>query len=476
MESFVLPRGTVYLDAAATSLMPRFVLDVQREYYETACANPHTEAHAQGRSSTQVVEDARRAIAGLFGVDQSLYAICFVGSGSTAAINRAARVMSSVSPGVRDTVIVTEMDHHSNILPWRRSARVLHAPILRDGSLDMDVLERMIAEEGPRLRAVALSAASNVTGARVDVARVCSWAKSVGAWCFVDAAQAAPHEPLSVAELGIDGMAISGHKLYAPGSPGVLILRRDLFTERPHGDVGGGAVDRVYLRGETWQSRIEDREEAGTPNVPGILALGAVCIVLQRVGMRTMLEHDVIMGQRLYDGLRSIPGVRVYGGREPGGRARLATVSFNIVGLPYRVSSRALDERGFAVRDACFCAHPYVRRLLNEDEVPRNGIDGMVRASCGPWNTEADIDRFVQAVRELAANPSAVRVVANPPPCFSLEEAVDESTRRQIVAPSGAVVSASASYLPAVAVIGAVAAAWATYEAVRMPSARGRAR
>jgi selenocysteine lyase/cysteine desulfurase len=429
---FILPRGTRYLDAAATSLMPRFVLDVQREYFEAACSNPHTEAHALGRASTQLVEDARAAVARLLGAPEAHYATCFVGTGATGALNRAARVLAAhPSLRTRDTVIVTELDHHSNILPWRDSApRVLHAQMQRDGSLNLDLLRSMISREGYRLRAVAVSAASNVTGYRPPIEDIVSWAHAAGALCVVDAAQAAPHEEISVSGWNADGVALSGHKLYAPGAPGVLILRRSLFGATPAGDVGGGVVDEVTLETARYRERAEDREEAGTPNVPGIVALGAVCSVLQRVGMAGLRDHNIYLGQQLLNGLEEIPRVRVYGSRRPGGRPRLGTVAFNIYGMPYREASQQLDARGLSVRDACFCAHPYVRTLLNHDEVPRGAMNGMVRASFGPWNTPADVAALLVAVRELAAAPRGRRPLPLPArdaTCFSLEGAVRQA-------------------------------------------------
>ena len=440
-NGFITPRGRIYFDAAATSLMPRAVLEAQRAYFERACGNPHTEAHAPGRASTAVVEASRASVASLLGAPADEYATLFVGNGATGALNRAADVIGAVdSP--RDTIVTTELEHHSNMLPWQRipGARVRFVPMLSDGAVDLPALARLLRDEGHRVRALVVSGASNVTGARAPLRVLCQLAHGAGALCVVDAAQAAPHEAISMRALELDGLALSGHKLYAPGSPGVLILRRELFGAAPHGDVGGGAVERVEPTVTAWRTRIEDREEAGTPNVAGILGLGIVCDALRRTGMSALLGHNVELGRQLYDGLRAIPGVRVYGGRAPGGVPRLGTVAFNVGELPYGVVAALLDNYGIAVRDACFCAHPYVRALLANDPPPPSGsTPGMVRASCGPWNDAAQVRALLQAVQHIAANPDAARSLCLPcgdgsfvvgscnESCFSFREVADRA-------------------------------------------------
>lgn len=412
-------RDRVYLDAAATSLMPAFVLQGLAAYYQNACANPHTEAHLQGMATTAAIEDSRDAVAGLFGASSPDWVTLFVGQGATAALNRALRVVMD-RRGRRDVLLVSSMEHHSNMLPWieRSGSRVLLLPHNLDGSLDLRSLRSMVAANGHRVAAVIATLASNVTGAVTPAAELASIAHSVGAICVVDAAQAAPHIPIDVSSSGVDLMAMSGHKFFAPGSPGVLIGKRGLFTDALYGDVGGGTVDNVDPNGAaTYAARVESREEAGTPNVPGSISLGMVADVVSRFGMGMIEAHDRELTGRLLAALRADPNrFVVYGSDAPGGIPRTGTVAFNLRSVPHGLVAAALsDEYAIAVRNHCFCAQPYVKSLL--DTHPRVAFGrgphapvrpGMVRASLGPWNTAADIDRLVLALHRIDADADAL--------------------------------------------------------------------
>lgn len=407
----------VYLDAAATSLMPKATYAGLGKYFERACANPHTDAHLSGRATTQAIEDSRAALARLFRAPAEDYATIFCGSGSTAALNRAARIVRSLPMGNRDTIIVSAMEHHSNQLPWTETGRVVFAPTRLDGALDMAALRSLIRSESPRLRAVAVSAASNVTGAVTPINLVAEIAHAAGALCVVDAAQAAPHIPVFVrgdagpAARGtdaIDLLAISGHKFFAPGAPGVLFGARGLFEGRVFGDVGGGTVASVTYRDPAvYLPTAEQREEAGTPNVPGVLALGMACLLVEQAGgMRAIEEHDWALTRYLLSGLRKRPHVVVYGSDMPGQNPRVGTVSFNVTTVPHGVVAAALSDKfNIAVRNQCFCAQPYVRSLLNDGptvasvcRTDQESRPGMVRASLGPWNTQSDIDALLDAI------------------------------------------------------------------------------
>lgn len=413
-SGFMRAAGLTYLDAAATSLMPLAIYEAQGRYFERACANPHTDAHLSGRATTAAIEDARAALARLFRASPERYATVFCGAGSTAALNRAARIVRGLPMPGRDTVIVSGLEHHSNQLPWTESGRVVFVPARSDGAVDMAALHQAIASEGRRARAVCVSAASNVTGAVTPYLHVAELAHRVGALCVVDAAQAAPHIPVQV-EGGygppaagmdaIDLLAISGHKFFAPGSPGVLFGARGLFEGAVFGDVGGGTVESVTYGSEpVYESRAESREEAGTPNVPGILALGWACLLVERAGGMAAIEaHDRALTKKLLAGLRSRSYLVVYGSDAPGGTPRVGTVSFNLRTVPHGLVAAVLSDRfGIACRSHCFCAQPYVRALLASHPPVASTCEGrgesrpgMVRASLGPWNTPEDIEKLL---------------------------------------------------------------------------------
>lgn len=416
-----------YLDAAATSLMPLATYEALGQYFTRSCANPHTDAHLSGRATTQAIEDARAALAKMFRAPPSRYATLFVGSGSTAALNRAARIIRALPMGSRDLVLVSALEHHSNHLPWVETGKVLFIPFLPDGALDMRALRELVRQHGRRLRAICVSAASNVTGAVAPVGIIAELAHSVGALCVVDAAQAAPHRPVEViGDAGpdasgmdaIDMLAISGHKFFAPGSPGVLFGARGLFEGRIFGDVGGGTVDSVsYNAPADYMPTAEAREEAGTPNVPGVLALGLACLQVERAGgMRALEQHDLALTKKLLAGLRSRPRVVVYGGDFPGQEPRVGTVAFNLIDVPHGLVAAVLDDKfSVAVRNQCFCAQPYVRALLaqhtpvastcGKNEYSR---PGMVRASLGPWSTQDDLEALFEGIDWIQRNASTL--------------------------------------------------------------------
>lgn len=454
MESRILSKSAflgadrvAYLDAAATSLMPKIVFDAQRDYFQLSCANPHSETHLGSRSTTLAMEEARESVSRLFGAPDRDYATIFVGSGSTAALNRAAWVVSRLAVD-RRRVVVSAIEHHSNLLPWwdRSGLEVVLVSPREDGSHDYEAIEYALAQAPTA--ALAASAASNVTGAVADLPLLGTLARRYGAMCVIDAAQAAPHLAIDVFSAGIDFLAISGHKLFVPGSPGVLIARRSLMHDELFGDVGGGTVDRVYPDGRVdYSASIEAREEAGTPNVPGILGLGVIAKVLLREGMETLRAHDLELTRQLLAGLRSREWITVYGSDAPGGIPRVGTVAFNLVDVPHGLVGAVLSDRfKIWVRTHCFCAHPYVQMLLERNEPIATAMlpegmarQGMVRASFGPWNVPEDVSLLLRSLDEIQSLgvsrlgyvpkfdgtwlPVAPRVER----CFSLDELADRS-------------------------------------------------
>lgn len=448
-------RRRVYLDTTATALMPRAVWEGVARYFEAASANSHTTAHRAGRATTEAIERAREAMGRLVGYDPAEDVVLLPGNGATGAINFVARALfppelrmplkrfrdgppaeleaclGKAAPEVaeavgvlleRPLVVTTVMEHHSNILPWveavgRHNLRTVG--ITTDGRLDTDALARVLEKEGARVRLVAVAGASNVTGVLVPVHEIARMAHAAGARVLVDGAQLAPHRPIDLhapglgADAGIDFLAMSGHKLYAPGSRGVLVGTFAPFERRRCiGDVGGGMVEYVSIEDFQVKDEITAREEAGTPNIPGTIALGLVATALREAPMSEVAREEGLLVAYALGRLRSVPGVRVFGPEDPA--ARVGVFAFTVEGLPYGLVAAYLDDfHDIAVRDGCFCAHPYVKALLGvtrEEERrylaemaqgDRRRVPGMVRASLGLYSTRDDVDALADALAEL---------------------------------------------------------------------------
>lgn len=452
-------RRRIYLDTTATALMPRAVMHGVRRYFEAANANSHTRAHRAGHATTAAIEAARDAVGRFVGYRPEEDVVLLPGTGATGAINFLARALfapelrmplkryrdggakelvRAMPPALRESaaellrrplVVTTRMEHHSNILPWveavgRHNCRFVD--ILPDGRLDLDALQRVLETEGDRVRLVTVTGASNVTGALTPIHEVARMAHAAGARVLIDAAQLAPHRPLDLhpaglpADARLDFVALSGHKLYAPGSRGVLCGDFAPFERRSCiGDVGGGMVEYVSVEDFQVKHQITAREEAGTPNIPGTLALGMVIRLLERVGMAEVARAEEALVGYAMDRLRSIPGVRLFGPEDPA--ARVGVFSFVVDEVPYGLVAAWLDQyHDIAVRDGCFCAHPYVQALLGVtpaqeqrylDELhrgDRSNVPGMVRASLGVYSTRDDVDALAEALRELTRDPERV--------------------------------------------------------------------
>jgi selenocysteine lyase/cysteine desulfurase len=319
-----------------------------------------------------------------------------------------------------DIVVSTVVDHHANMLPWARVATCRYVECEQDGTFDAAAVEQAL-DTRPVPRLLAITGASNVTGWVPPTEAVIAAAHARGVQVLVDAAQLAPHRPLPPAA---DFVAFSGHKLYAPFGAGALIGPRALFE---HGDpflVGGGAVDLVDLDEVVWNAP-PDREEAGSPNVLGALALAAAARELQRIGWPAIAAHDARLAHRLRDGVASLPGVRLLG--PPAETGTLPIASFVVENVPHAlVAARLSAEFGIGVRHGCFCAHPYLVRLLglSEDRLrafrsaarrhDRHALPGAVRASAGISTTEADAERFLDALTTITRGEPSERYLMDP--------------------------------------------------------------
>jgi selenocysteine lyase/cysteine desulfurase len=450
-------RRRVYLDTTATALMARVVWDGMQEYLAAASANSHTDAHRAGRDTTVAIEDSRHAIGRLVGYDQTRDVVLFTANGATGAINFLARALFPPElrtivkrfPGgapkplvaglaaalghtgaeaidellARPLVVTTEMEHHSNLLPWMEA--VGHQNVLAarvdpaTGALDLDDLARILGEHGGRVRLVAATAVSNVTGIANPVHRIARMAHEIGAQVLIDGAQWVPHgevrmHPGDPAE-DIDYLVLSGHKLYAPGSRGALVGNlTTLSARRCVTDVGGGMVEYVSIEDFAIKEQVTAREEAGTPNIPGSIAMGLVAEALLTIGMDVVAAAEHELTAALIDRLRAVPGVRIHGSTDLATVPRAGVVSFDVDGLHHGLVAAYLNDfHNIAVRNGCFCAQPYIKALLRVDEETersyrkdilcgdRRSIPGMVRASLGVYSTAADVDALGAALDEL---------------------------------------------------------------------------
>lgn len=423
-----------YLDSAASTL----TLDCARQVADELLlhyANTHSQAHFSARIVNYAYHWAHQQVLRLIGSTALKYHIIFFGgTGCTALLNRLARTLAARRPE-RDVVLISLMEHHANDLPHRKHARtVVHIPLTGQapalGGVDLAALERLLAEYAGRVHYVAVSAASNVTGIINPVHAIAERAHAHGAWVVVDASQHLAHAPLAMndsgaAERELDAVVFSGHKLYAPGSPGVAVVRQALLDAGEPDEVGGGMVDDVSLSSYQVTARWPDREEAGTPNSVGAVQLGAALNVLQRIGMERIHAAEQRLLRRLLTELAALPGVRIYGDPDPDRTPRLGVVSFNLAGLEHGLVAAVLnDYHNVAVRNGCFCAHPYVRELLKPELWALN-IDpdagdaealiqpwrGMVRASLGLYTTDEDIEALLTGVRDLLARPAHYRAL-----------------------------------------------------------------
>lgn len=403
--------GINFDNAASTPPLKR-VRDMVTRFADVY-SSVHRGTGYKSRLSTEAYEEARAHVERFLGVDSASQVVIFV-KGTTDALNRIAAEQARLDGR---HVLVTEMEHHADLLPWRHRSGHVMVGLSPDGHIDLDAIERALTAAGGAIGLVALCGASNVTGFVSPVHEVAELAHRHGARISVDAAQLAPHHRIDVRPAGdpghLDFVSLSGHKMYAPYGAGVLVAPRDFFAGAPE-VMGGGAISIVTWDDTVWAD-LPDREEAGSPNVIGAVALGVAIDTLLELGFEEMLGYESALGERLVDGLSRIPGVGVLGTAAGLDGERLALASFVVEGLHHGLVAAALShEWGIAVRHGCFCANPYVFHLLHmskesvsavEGEVTsghRTALPGAVRASLAPYNTEQEVDRFLEAVTHVA--------------------------------------------------------------------------
>ncbi|MGX1772351.1 cysteine desulfurase [Nocardia brasiliensis] len=379
----------VYLDSGATSQRPLAVLDAEREFLTTRNAAVHRGAHQLAEEATDDYEDARAAIGRFVGVDAD--EIVFT-KNATESLNLVTysfaddRFPYHVGPG--DEIVITELEHHANLVPWQELARRTGATlkwygVTDDGRIDLDSHEL-----SPATKVVAFTHQSNVTGAISDVAEIVRRAQQVGALTVLDACQSVPHMPVDFRALGVDFAAFSGHKMFGPSGVGVLYGRRALLAETPPFITGGSMIETVTMEATTFAAPPQ-RFEAGVPMTSQVVGLGAAVRYLDGLGMEAVAAHEHSLVEAALAGLGAIEGVRIIGPTDT--VARGGAVSFVVDGIHAHDVGQILDDEGVAVRVGHHCAWPLLRRL---------GVPATARASFAAYNTLDEVDALVAAVRK----------------------------------------------------------------------------
>ena len=377
----------VYLDNGATAQKPQPVLDAMRAYYERDNANVHRGMHELARRATDDYEAARARVAAFLKAADPAEIVW--ARGTTEAINLVASTWGVMNLEPGDEILLTVMEHHSNLIPWQLLAQRTGA-VLR--FLDVDDegrlrLEQMAALLSPRTKLVAFNHVSNSLGTINPVAQICELAHGVGARVLIDGAQAAPHLPIDVQALGVDFYAISGHKMGGPMGIGALWARRELLEEMPPWQGGGEMIDLVELDRSTY-AKVPHKFEAGTPNVGGTVGIAAAIDYLEGIGHDAIAAHERSLVEYGLETLPAIEGLRLFGPLNPD--ERIAVFSFAVDGIHPHDLATILDAEGIAIRAGHHCTQPLMRRLC---------VPATARASCWIYTTTDDLDRLAEGVR-----------------------------------------------------------------------------
>jgi cysteine desulfurase/selenocysteine lyase len=381
--------GLVYLDSSATSQKPRVVIDAVEDYYAHHNANIHRGVYPLAQEATDAFEGARRTIAGWIGAayEETLFA-----KNVTEAINLVAYSWGRRNVGRGDQIVLTEMEHHANLVPWQLLVQEVDGdlefvPITDEGTLRLDVLEVLLRLK-PKL--VAFTHVSNTLGTINPVREMVEMAHAAGALVLVDGAQAVPHVPVDVQALGADFYAFSGHKMLAPMGSGALWARRELLESMPPFLAGGEMIREVHLRRSEF-NEVPWKFEAGTPAVADAVGLGVAAEYLQGIGMNAVREHEQALVAYALEVLpREVPGIELYGPLDP--EARGGVVPFNLPGIHPHDVAQVLDRFGIAIRAGHHCTMPLHERL---------DLAATARASFNVYTTRGDIDALAAGLREV---------------------------------------------------------------------------
>lgn len=385
-ERTVYGKPLVYLDSTATTQKPRQVLEAEDRFYRTYNANIHRGVYRIAEEATEAYEDAREKVARFVNA-RSAREIVFT-RGTTESVNLVTNAWGRANVRQGDVILLTEMEHHSNLVPWQllasaQGATIRYIPVDGQGRLDLSGLDRLL--EGP-VKIVALAHVSNVLGTINPVAEIVRRAHAAGAKVLLDAAQSVPHMPVDVRAIDCDFLAFSGHKMLAPTGIGALYGKRDVLEAMPPFFGGGEMIREVRLEGSTWND-VPFRFEAGTMNIAGAIAFGAAVDYLAAIGMDAVHAHGDELVRETFRVLGEIPGVTIYG---PPAGERGAIVAFTVDDIHAHDVAAVLDREGVAVRAGHHCAMPLHRKL---------GITASARASFHVYNVPGDIQQLGAGVR-----------------------------------------------------------------------------
>ena len=383
----VYGKPLVYLDNAASAQKPASVIEAEREVYERCYANIHRGVHYLSVHATDAY-DASREKARAFLNAAETHEIVFV-RGTTEAVNLVAQTWGRANVRAGDEILITALEHHSNIVPWQmlceeKGARLAVAPILDSGEVDIEALARLLT---PRTRMVSIAHLSNALGTVLPVARIVELAHAAGALVFVDGAQAVPRMPVDVRALGVDFYAFSSHKIYGPTGVGVLYGRAEILDAMPPYQGGGDMIRSVTFEKTTYNS-LPYKFEAGTPNIAGGIAFGAALDYVTRVGLSRIEAHEHDLLAYATESLSAIPELRIVGTA----REKAGVLSFVLDGVHPHDIGTVLDREGIAVRTGHHCAQPVMDRF---------GLPATARASFGLYNTREEVDALAGGIRTV---------------------------------------------------------------------------
>ncbi len=385
----VYGKQLVYLDNAATTQKPRQVTSAITDFYENYNSNIHRAVHKLSQEATQAYDEAHEKVARFIGAS-GMEEIVFT-KNTTESLNVVAGSLSKMlSKG--DEILLTQMEHHSNIVPWqqaakRTGAKIRYAEINRNGELDLDQIHDLISK---KTRIVAFTHASNVLGTITPASEIIRMAKDAGATTVVDAAQSVPQMPISVKKLGCDFLAFSGHKMLGPMGVGVLYGREDMLNSIDPFLFGGDMISEVSFEDAKWND-LPWKFEAGTPNVAGGIGLGTAIDYLKAIGMEEVHENEKKLVKAAMEKLSTIDGLTIYG---PPASRRTGLVSFGMEGVHTHDVSALLDAQGIAVRGGHHCAMPLAKLL---------GVGGTTRASFYVYNTTEEIGKLADSLKDITA-------------------------------------------------------------------------
>lgn len=405
----------VNFDNAASTPAFKFVkqkVDEALNWYSSV----HRGAGFKSLLSTRIYENCRRIVAEFVGADIDKDCVIFCVN-TSAAVNMLANCMPFDE---EDIILCSDMEHHSNDLPWRIKAKVIYIGTNPDGSLSVEAYKNLLERYNKRIKLVAVTGASNVSGFVNPIYEFAELAHQYGAKIFVDCAQLAPHRAVQMGKVNdpqrLDFIAISAHKMYAPFGSGALIGQKSFFAKSPPDYRGGGTIEIVTHSEVHWADPPE-RNEAGSPNVIGAVALAASMVKLTEIGMDKIYTHEAELTRYTLEKMKSIPDLRIFGSSDPMKvEDRLGVITFELNGITHgKIAAILSFEGGIAVRNGCFCAHPYVLSLLDisEEEFDifkqqaltrnRSTLPGMVRVSFGCYNTFEEVDRLIEMLNKISA-------------------------------------------------------------------------